>query len=57
MENVDCEKIVEELSKCVDENSTSPRCKEVVETFKKVCVQKADQDAIQTELVKLYLDQ
>jgi hypothetical protein len=57
MENVDCEKIVEELSKCVDENSTSPRCKEVVETFKTVCEQKAYKEAIQTELVKLYLDQ
>lgn len=57
MENVDCEKIAEELSKCVKENSNSPQCKELTETFEKVCVQKADQDAIQTELVKLYLDQ
>ena len=56
MEKVDCEKIVEELSKCVKENSNSPQCKELTETFEKVCVQKADQDAIQTELVKLYLD-
>ena len=57
MEKVDCEKIVEELSKCVKENSNSPQCKELTETFEKVCVQNAHKDAIQTELVKIYLDQ
>jgi hypothetical protein len=57
MENIDCEKIAEELSKCVDKNTTSPRCKEVIETFKTVCEQNAYKEAIQTELVKLYLDQ
>jgi hypothetical protein len=52
MENVDCEKLLKEMRECVKEHKGTQSCRELVDTFDKVCKKEQEKE----ELLKQFLE-
>jgi len=60
MEPVNCEKLLEEMNECIKDNDGTQSCKEVIETFEKICKKKKEEEEEKNlrheEITKLLLE-
>ena len=54
MEDVDCEKLLQEMQVCVKENQDTQCCKEIIDHFNTVCIKTEEDDLPEAEIITEY---